>query len=95
MGFNLDNTVNIEGQVWPDSLTEINLQIGKGRTSFERETKEELIRNADSLLVATIDHLTLIERLKIFNRFFKSEQGHEKGHENSHEYIQRSVQLFV
>ena len=31
----------------------------------------------------------IIERLKIFNRFFKSEQGHEKGHEYGHEYYQQ------
>ena len=65
LGFSLDNSVEIEGQLWPDALTEINLQIGKGRTSFERETKEDLIRYADTLLVATVDHLTLIERLQI------------------------------
>ena len=67
LGFGLDNTVEIEGQIWPDSVKGINLQIGKGRTSFEREIKEELIRNADSLLIATADLLTLIERLKISN----------------------------
>ena len=65
--FHLDNTVDMEGQIWHASLHDINLQIGRGRSSFDTEEKEELIKQVDSLLIATCDTQTLKDWFHISN----------------------------
>ena len=65
--FNMDNTVEIDGQIWHDSFDEINLEIGRGSTSFGKELKEDLVKQVDSILIATCDRQTLMERFDIPN----------------------------
>ena len=67
ISFEMDNRADIDAQLWPTSLHEINLQIGEGRTYFGTAEKEKLIQHVDTILIASCDKETLMQRLKISN----------------------------
>ena len=63
--FPLDNSVVISGEIWLQSCSNINLEIGNGSTTFTTKTSDEFIKTVDSLLIATCDTESLKKTLKI------------------------------
>ena len=63
--FHLDNSIEIRGLLWPKFVKDINLQLGQNRCSFDENIKEDLVRNVDSIILATSNKNVLIKTLGI------------------------------
>lgn len=63
--FNLDNSIEIRGLLWPKFINDINLQLGEDRSSFDENLKEDLIKEVDLIILATSNKNVLIKTLGI------------------------------
>ena len=53
LSFNMDNTVDIKGLIWPKVLHDLNTLIGEERTFFDEKIKQEVVADVDSKFMAT------------------------------------------
>ena len=63
--FNINNTIEIRGFIWPKFLHDVNIQLGLERQCFRSELKEELVKRSDSIIMATCDKNALAESMNL------------------------------
>ena len=63
--FNINNTIEIRGFIWPKFLHDVNIQLGLERHCFRSDLKEELVKRSDSIIMATCDKNALAESMNL------------------------------
>ena len=45
LSFNIDNSVDIKGLIWPKAFHDLNTLIGEDRTFFDEKIKQEIVKS--------------------------------------------------